>query len=303
MGLYTDLAAEAREMDPAIAGVEEEENAFEDHVVTRIDIKTPEAAEKLGKRMGRYVTVDAPELLDRPRELARGIAEAAANELSAMLEREKSDRILVIGLGNREVTPDSLGPRVIDELLITRHVKEFLPEIFEFPVRSVAALAPGVMGTTGIETLEIIKGMISRIQPSLLIVIDSLASRRAARISTTIQISDAGIEPGSGVGNVRAGINRNSIGIPVISIGVPMVVYASTITHDAVLMMAESEAEGEKKRLNDIAERITRESIEGLIVTPKDIDRIVRDMAGILAEGVNRALFAGHYEEVYELIK
>lgn len=304
MGIYTDLALEARELNPEIKGVFEENETVNEISVTRISVKSPEAAEKLGKRIGKYVTLDAPALLDRPLDLFAETAKRLALELNGLLNGLSNEgSVLVVGLGNRSVTPDSLGPRAAERIFVTRHVKQYMPEAFDFRIASVASVSPGVLGSTGIETFEIVKGLTDRIRPDAVIAIDSLASRRASRISTTIQLSDAGIDPGSGVGNLRAGINRESLGIPVIAIGVPLVVYASTITQDTISMIAdETGLHGDEEKLKALAEKVVSERLDGMIVTPKDIDSIVADMSGIISEGINRALCAEHYDFVRSLI-
>lgn len=304
MGLYTDLALEARELNPDIKGVTEETEKSGGIEVTRIRVTGEEASEKLGKKKGTYITLDAPGLIDRPPELFSELAIRLSKELERLLGRGGADScIAVVGLGNRSVTPDSLGPRVAERILVTRHIKQFMPEAFDFPLASVASIAPGVLGSTGVETFEIIKGIAERIRPDAIIAVDSLASRRASRISTTVQISDAGIDPGSGVGNTRAGLNRESLDIPVIAIGVPLVVYASTITQDTISMIAEETGlHSDEEKLKALAEKVITERMDGMIVTPKDIDLIVSDMSGIIAEGVNRALLGEHYEEVRSLI-
>lgn len=303
MSIYTDLAMEARELDPELSGVMEECEEDGDIKVTRISIKDERAAKKLGKRRGNYITIEAPELILRPPELFEAVSAKLAEEIIRLFSHGSEPCcVLIAGLGNKAVTPDSLGPKTLERIFVTRHINDQMPEAFGFHAVSVAASAPGVLGTTGIETAEILKGMTDRIKPDALIVIDSLASRRAARISTAIQISDAGIDPGSGVGNIRKGLNSSIIGIPVISIGVPLVVYASTITHDALCMVNEKNASSmSEKDIESLAEAAALQT-EGLIVTPKDIDRIVEDMAGVLSKGINLALFGVHYEEVRELL-
>ena len=304
MGLYTDLALEARELNPDLEGVSEETESFPDIKVTRIRVLNENAAEKLGKGRGTYVTLDAPALIDRPLDLFSELSNRLAEELKRLADSlGGGERTIVVGLGNRSVTPDSLGPRVAERVFVTRHVKQYMPEAFDYPLASVAAVAPGVLGSTGIETFEIIKGLTDRIRPDLIIAIDSLASRRASRISTTVQLSDAGIEPGSGVGNTRTGLNRGSLDIPVIAIGVPLVVHASTITRDTISMIAdETGLHGDEEKLKALAEKVITERMDGLIVTPKDIDSIVSDMSGIISEGINRALYREHYDDVRSLI-
>ncbi|MCR5610662.1 MAG: GPR endopeptidase [Clostridiales bacterium] len=304
MGLYTDLALEAREMNPELDGVTEEKESFPDITITRIAVTNEYAAEKIGKKMGKYVTLDAPGLIDRPLDLFEELSKKLASELQKVVDGfPNSESILVVGLGNRSVTPDSLGPKVVEKVYVTRHVKQYMPDAFRFPVPSVASAAPGVLGSTGIETFEIVKGMTDRIKPDLVIAIDSLASRRASRISTTVQLSDAGIDPGSGVGNIRRGLNIESLDVPVIAIGVPLVVYASTITQDTISMIAdETGLHGDEDKLKELAEKVVSERMDGMIVTPKDIDSIVGDMSGIIADGINMALYRDHYDDVRMLI-
>lgn len=304
MGLYTDLAVEARELNPDISGVTEEEESFDDIRVTRISVSSDEAAKLLGKRIGKYVTLDAPKLIDRPLDLFENTADRLASELRSLISAlpDKAN-IVITGLGNRTVTPDALGPRTAEKVFVTRHVLEHFPDAFDFPVFSVSSVEPGVLGSTGIETYELVKGLIDRIKPDAIIAVDSLASRRAARISTTIQLSDTGIDPGSGVGNLRAGLNKDSLGVPVIAVGVPLVVYASTITQDTISMIAdETGLHGDEEKLKSMAEKVVTEKMDGLIVTPKDIDSIVEDMSEILSKGINKALFGLHYDDVRMLI-
>ena len=304
MSIYTDLACEARELAPDVPGVTEERESYGDIAVTRIRIEDESAAKKLDKLRGSYITVNAPGLTERSPELFLSVAKRLSKELKSLLSglgQEAS--IMVVGLGNRSVTPDSLGPRVAERIFVTRHIKRFLPDAFDYPICSVASVAPGVLGSTGIETLETVKGLTERVRPQTIIAVDSLASRRASRISATVQLSDAGISPGSGVGNLRAGLNIESLGVPVIAIGVPLVVHASTITREVIQHMAEQSgvpAEGET--LSRIADSIADERMDDMIVTPKDIDCIVEDMSGIVANAVNMALFGEKYEEVRMLV-
>ncbi|MBO4848368.1 MAG: GPR endopeptidase [Clostridia bacterium] len=304
MSIYTDLAMEARELHPGLTGVTEQREEREGIVISRIRITGPSAAEKLGKRMGNYVTIDAPELAERPPELIERTAGVLASELRRMLGNEKDNMtVLTVGLGNRAVTPDSLGPRTAERVFVTRHIKAQFPDAFDHPAVSSASLAPGVLGTTGIETSDLVKGVCERIRPDAVIVVDSLASRRAARISTTIQLSDAGIDPGSGVGNIRAGLNSDILGIPVIAVGVPLVVKASTIIRDAIASIADRAGiRGAEEKLEALAESAAESELDGLIVTPKDIDTIVSDMSGLLAEGINHALFGEYHDEIMTLL-
>ncbi len=303
-GIYTDLAAELRELSPDIKGVVEEKDADGEIEITRIGILDPSAARRIGKAMGRYVTLDARALSERPLDLFEAVEKRLATELAELLRRNGGkSTVLIVGLGNREVTPDSLGPRVVEGILVTRHVKQFVPEAFDFEAPGVCAIAPGVLGVTGVETMDIVKGVVERVHPDCIITIDALASRRAARISTTIQLTDAGISPGSGVGNQRAELSRESLGVPVLAIGVPLVVRAATIMTDTLSLMAnETGLHADEEKLKQLAQSVCEKQLDDMIVTPKDIDAIVSDMAGIIANAVNAALFGKNLERVRSLI-
>ena len=304
MSIYTDLALEARELDPELDGVTEQREREGDIEITRIGIVSEKAAKALNKKTGSYITIDAPRLIERSPELFSSVAKTLAKEITGMLKRvNENAEIVVVGLGNRNVTPESLGPRTVERVFVTRHINHYLPDAFEHSIRSVAAIAPGVLGSTGVETVELIKGVCEKTGPDLVIAVDSLASRRAARISTTVQLTDAGIEPGSGVGNLRSGVDRESLGVPVLAIGVPLVVCASTITQDVISMIADQTGlHDDEERLRSLAKKVAEERMDGLIVTPKDIDSIVEDMSAVLAEGINMALFGSGYAEVRDLI-
>ena len=176
-------------------------------------------------------------------------------------------------------------------------------EAFDFDIPSVCAIAPGVLGVTGVETMDIVFGVANKVKPDLIIAVDALASRRAARISTTIQLSDSGISPGSGVGNTRADLSRANLGVPVIAVGVPLVVYASTISQDTISLIAdETGLHGDEARLRELAEQVIAKHMGDFIVTPKDIDVIVEDMAGIIANAINSALFGNNLEQVRNML-
>ncbi len=304
MPIYTDLALESRELNPNIDGVSEESKNLGRIQVTRIGIDTDEAAKKLEKQRGNYITLDAPELSARPLDLFEEMTETLSDELMQFTDKLKEDAtILVVGLGNRYITPDSLGPKVAEQIYVTRQITTYLPEAMDHPVRAVCAVSPGVMGVTGVETLEIVKGVVRSIQPDLVIAIDSLASRRTDRICTTLQLTDTGISPGSGIGNTRAGINQEVLGVPVLAIGVPLVVFASTIAKDTISMIAdETGLHRDEEKLLNLADKVINENIGPMIVTPKDIDSVVADMAKIIADGMNRAFFKESYDEIRSLI-
>ena len=302
--IRTDLAMEARELHPSLSGVTEESEEHEGVAVTRIALTTDDAAARLEKRKGRYVTLDAPELSARPLDLFERVSRALSNELSRLMEGLGTcENVLVVGLGNRSITPDSLGPRVVESIYVTRHIKQYMPDALPGPVRAVSAVAPGVLGVTGVETMEIVRGVVEHCKPDLVIAVDALASRRAARISTTVQLTDAGISPGAGVGNNRTGLDRETLGVPVIAIGVPLVVFATTISQDTISLIAdETGLHNDEERLKELAAKVIAEHIGELIVTPKEIDSIVADMTRIVADGINMALFGADYGEVRMLI-
>ena len=302
--IRTDLAMEARELHPELRGITEETEREEGIAITRIAVTTDDAAARLGKEKGNYVTLDAPELTARPLDLFARVSHVLCRELTRMIEAlGPCGSVLVVGLGNRAITPDSLGPRAVEAVYVTRHVKQYMPEALPAPVRAVSAVAPGVLGVTGVETMEIVWGVVEHCKPELVIAIDSLASRRAARISTTVQITDTGISPGAGVGNNRAGINKESLGVPVIAIGVPLVVFASTISQDTIGLIAdETGLHNDEEHLKELAAKVIAEHMGEMIVTPKEIDSIVGDMTRILADGINMALFGADYEQVRALI-
>lgn len=212
--------------------------------------------------------------------------------------------MLIVGLGNWNVTPDSLGPLVVENVLVTRHYFEIMPDQVSPGYREVSAVAPGVLGVTGIESSDIVQGIVDRIRPDLIIAIDALASKALERVNTTVQIADIGIHPGSGIGNKRRGLTREILGVPCIAIGVPTVCYASTIVNNAFEMMREHfKQETNQTRqilgiLEDINEQdrllLVKEVLEplghDLIVTPKEVDEFMEDMANIIASGLNAAL-------------
>ena len=215
----------------------------------------------------------------------RALAAELAKTLRGMLP-EDMKTALVVGLGNRSVTPDSLGPRTAERVLVTRHIGDSLPWGEE--MNSVCAAAPGVLGVTGMETAEILRGMVAHVRPDAVIAVDALAARSSKRIASTIQIADTGITPGSGVGNHRKALDRETLGVPVVAVGVPLVVYASTIAADALCALGEGEVEEE--RIAACVERVVSEKLGEMIVTPREVDALVERMAGVLADGINQAL-------------
>ena len=302
--IHTDLAMEARESNSALNGVSEERTDNEHYSVSRIKVDTDEAASALQKSKGLYITIEAPDLVLRESELIKAVTEALSAELTGLIDKGgASGTVLVVGLGNRAVTPDALGPKTAEKILVTRHIKQYMPDAIPNGVRSVCAVSPGVLGVTGIETMEVIQGIVERSKPSLIIAIDSLSSRRTERIASTIQLCDAGIQPGAGVGNIRSGLDEASLGIPVIAVGVPLVVYASTISRDTIgLIASELGLLGNEEKIKELAAKAISEKTGELIVTPKEIDSLIECTSTILADGINMCLFGKDYAEVRSLI-
>lgn len=315
--IRTDLAIEARELagGKELSGVRVDTEKSDEITISRVRIENEAGAEAMGKPIGYYVTLEVPRLKEKDPELAEEVSKNLAEELKEMINLPVDATILVIGLGNWNVTPDSLGPKVVSRLIITRHLMEMMPDKFNTKkgIRPVCALAPGVLGLTGIETGEVIKGVVEKVKPQLVIAIDALASRSMERISSTIQIADTGVYPGSGVGNRRMGITKETIGVKVIAIGVPTVVDAATMANDALDMLigqftrqAKPGSEFYKMLMNldkeekyKLIQEVLSPFVGQLVVTPKEIDSLIENISRTLAGGLNLAFHPGiSYEEV-----
>ena len=255
--------------------------------LTEVVVETEEASRALGKAAGVYMTLECPAIRQRDLDARLAMANLLGEEIARMLPGEGEAPVLVIGLGNRRITPDSLGPQTIDRTLVTRHMFEQLPGFADERMRSVCALAPGVLGVTGIETMEMVEALVAKVRPRAILCVDSLAARAAGRIGTAIQLTDTGIQPGSGVGNHRRSLTRETLGVPVIAVGMPTVIYAATLTRDAMETLSPDTAE-------DDLDRVEQELLTGaqgeMVVTPREIDEIISDTAGVIATAVNRAL-------------
>ncbi|SDF74951.1 GPR endopeptidase [Sporolituus thermophilus] len=300
----TDLALEAREVltrrvREDIPGVIVETSEDEDVLITRVNITTPEAERMMGKLQGTYITIEAPGLRYKNTPLEKKVMNFLAQELGQLVQLPRNSTALVVGLGNWNVTPDALGPRAVDKIVVTRHLQEMLSPELKDGVRSVCAIAPGVLGITGMETAEIIQGIVSRVKPDVVIAIDALAAASSHRVITTVQIANTGIHPGSGVGNKRFGLTQQSLGVPVIAIGVPTVVHASTIAMDTIATLQEHAAFARYFRsmanLTDqdrqiIVRQVLPDTLGDLMVTPKEIDRLINDIANVVAGGINQAM-------------
>jgi len=272
MELRTDLAIELKQMHPDCAGVRCSEEQMEDITVSTMTVETRSAARELGRPAGRYVTIALPPLTDHA-FLPDRRYECISAQLSAMLPREGT--VLVAGLGNLSITPDALGPKTVSMIPATRHILRELERVTgESGLRSCAVMAPGVLGQTGVEAVEMIRSVCRAVKPAAVIVIDALASRGLERLGRTVQISDAGIHPGSGVGNCRPAISQTELGVPVIAVGMPTVVDASTLARDLTGQDRED----------------TQPEGRGMIVTPREIDLLILRASRLLALAINHAL-------------
>ena len=283
----TDLALEAKALweedaqaQTRLEGVEARDGEREGFKTTTIRILDERGAEALGKPVGAYVTVELDGLARREEDAFGRAARALAAELRELLgDLPPSAPALVVGLGNRAMTPDAVGPRAADHTLVTRHLVTQAPEHFG-AFRPVSALAAGVLGTTGMESGELTAAVVEKVRPACVLAVDALASRALSRVCRTIQLADTGIVPGSGVGNARAALNREKLGVPVIAIGVPTVVDAGTLAADVL-----SQAGG-----GELPPEALGGAGGGLVVTPKDIDQSVADLSKVIGYGINLAL-------------
>lgn len=282
----TDLALEAREIwvestpeRTEIDGVETFESIQEGYTVTTIRITSDQGVRALGKPKGTYTTIELAGLKRRDENAFPRAAAALAAELRTLLHIKEDESVLVVGLGNRAITPDNVGPGAVRHTLVTRHLVEQVPEHFGH-FRPVSALAAGVLASTGVESSELVHAVVNKINPSCVIVIDALASRSLNRVCTTIQLADTGITPGSGVGNHRAALDHKTLGVPVIAIGVPTVVDVATLCADVL----------HEAGRGDLEPETLRGSGSGLMVTPRDIDQSTADLAKVIGYGVNLAL-------------
>lgn len=316
--IRTDLAMEQKERFESdhveVSGVvlEEEYDEEKEIKITTVRIETENGAKAMGKPVGTYLTLEAPNMAAADEGYHREISETLAGFLEKYVKdteenQEKGYSVLVVGLGNREVTPDALGPYVVDQLNVTRHIVQ---EYGRYAVgkggsRIVSAIVPGVMAQTGMESAEIIRGIVNETTPDLIMVIDALAARSTKRLNRTIQISDAGIYPGAGVGNHRSEITKDTMGIPVIAIGVPTVVDAATIVNDTMENFIKALETSETLKgvgvvlqgynsaeKYELVKELIAPHLNGMFVTPKDIDDTVRRISYTISEAMNM-LFAG----------
>lgn len=308
--IRTDLAVEAHEYyaggkAESSRGVEVDRENFGDVNITIVKITNENGEKLLHKKKGNYITVEVQNMKYISDENRERVEKLIGERLEKMLKNlgiPDDANILVVGLGNRQITPDALGPKTVEQLDITRHLFEYMPQYIRKGARSVSAIAPDVLGNTGIETVEVIKGIAEKTGPAAIIAVDALAARDTRRLGNTIQIADTGIHPGSGVGNRRKGLTGDTLGVPVIAIGVPTVVDAATIADDAIESIIKCNMKSETQNLRRAAADLDEDKRYGLLrecmgeraadmmVTPKEIDDIVSGVAAIVSGGINKGL-------------
>lgn len=310
--INTDLAVESKEIyseeeDMEIEGVSVDVKELGNILITQVDVMNEIGERKLNKAIGKYITLDFPKLEFKNEDLKDEISKAVAVEMQNLVDINTESKILIIGLGNWNISPDALGPKVVERVLVTRQYFISYGKESDETMANVAAMSPGVMGVTGIESFDIIEGVIEKIQPNLVIVVDALASRKMDRVSSTIQISNTGISPGSGVGNKKKHLDEESLGIPVIAIGIPTVVNAATIVNDSLDLIIKGLKEADEigtefyKLLENmesqekyiLIEELLNPFMGNTIVTPKDIDVLIDDLSIVIANGLNIALHPG----------
>ncbi|WBW99788.1 GPR endopeptidase [Oceanirhabdus sp. W0125-5] len=309
ISIRTDLALEAKELysektTSRLEGVNV--NEFEEEQIKITEVKiTNEAGEKaMNKPKGTYITMEIPPFVQYDGEAMENVAQVLAKQLEPLVKVEKNQTVLVVGLGNWNIVSDAVGPKVVEKLMITRHLMQLVPDEIDENIRPVCGISPGVLGLTGMETGEILKGIVERIKPSLVVAVDALASRKMHRVNRTIQITNTGISPGGGIGNNRMKINEEALGVPVVAIGVPTVVHAATIAYDTINLVLNQIQQYSKAEENFYSflgnighaekEKMIRDILNpyvgNLMVTPKDVDMTIESMAKIIANGLNISL-------------
>ena len=264
---------------PDIPGVQVINAQAGDCARCEVRIESEEAARQLQKPCGRYITFEIPPLHQMAQPARAELAQTIADTLQSLLPPDGD--VLIVGLGNRRITSDKLGSQVVETLLVTRHLRGHLSQPLLDRLRGVCALAPGVLGVTGMETADLVRGAAEHAKPCAIIAIDALSARECRRIGAVIQVTDTGIQPGSGVGNHRAGITRETMGVPVIAVGVPTVVYGSVIIRDASEREAAADA---------LAQRILSQPLGEMVVTPREIDQLVAELSQVIGMSLNLAL-------------
>lgn len=280
MAFRTDLAVEAIENHKSAAAlphVRQSDRTLEGFAVHEVRILSEDAAREIGKPQGRYLTLELDALIRREEDAFPRACKALSTLLRELLPHPNDGPVLIAGLGNRMITPDAIGPQTADHVIATRHLVAQSPAIFA-DWRPVSALAPGVLGQTGVETGEVICGVLDRVRPAAVIAVDALAAGRLSRLLRTVQLADTGITPGAGVGNARAALNKETLGVPVIAVGVPTVVDGATLAHEISSQLGQPDCEA----LDDLSQPV--------MITTRDIDREVADISRMIGYAVNMAL-------------
>ena len=280
MAFRTDLAVEAIENHKTAAAlphVRQSDRTLEGFAVHEVRILSEDAAREIGKPQGRYLTLELDALIRREEDAFPRACKALSTLLRELLPHPNDGPVLIVGLGNRMITPDAIGPQTADHVIATRHLVAQSPEVFA-DWRPVSALAPGVLGQTGVETGEVICGVLDRVRPAAVIAVDALAAGRLSRLLRTVQLADTGITPGAGVGNARAALNEQTLGVPVIAVGVPTVVDGATLAHEISSQLGQPACEA----LDDLSQPV--------MITTRDIDREVADISRMIGYAVNMAL-------------
>lgn len=280
MAFRTDLAVEAIENHKTAAAlphVRQSDRTLEGFAVHEVRILSEDAAREIGKPQGRYLTLELDALIRREEDAFPRACKALSTMLRELLPHPNDGPVLIAGLGNRMITPDAIGPQTADHVIATRHLVAQSPEVFA-DWRPVSALAPGVLGQTGVETGEVICGVLDRVRPAAVIAVDALAAGRLSRLLRTVQLADTGITPGAGVGNARAALNKETLGVPVIAVGVPTVVDGATLAHEISSQLGQPDCEA----LDDLSQPV--------MITTRDIDREVADISRMIGYAVNMAL-------------
>lgn len=311
ISIRTDLALEATEIceeqSTALYGVVVDTKELEDCTITTVEIINEIGSKIMNKEIGKYITLESDLMKFDDDDSREKVINYLKDELIEIFGTDQSKKTLIIGLGNWNITSDALGPRAVSKTLVTRHIFKNYNKDYDDDFSEVAALSPGVMGITGIETVEIVKSIVDKIKPDRVVAIDALASRKMDRVNSTIQISTGGIAPGGGVGNKRKALDKSYLGVDVIAIGVPTVVDAATLTIDVLdlaidnLIEVSQENSEFYKMLTKLKEeekyQLIKDSLDpydkNLIVTPKDIDETIENLAIIISEGLNRSLHPG----------
>ncbi|WP_061215141.1 GPR endopeptidase [Syntrophomonas wolfei] len=303
--IYIDMAIEARDLvrgagDQEIPGVKEDIKQLKNIKITTITVLDQNGAEKLGRPIGSYVTIESPPLKINDPYVRDEIVEAMEESMHTLIgeKLKPQDTVLLVGLGNWRATADALGPRFIEYSPITRHYHNYAPDALVEGMRPTCGISPGVLGITGLETFDVIKGIVEKVQPALLVAVDALAAQDVKRIGTSIQMCNTGIQPGSGVGNARHAITEQELGVPVIAIGCPTIVNAAIIANEAVKNFCYNiGAPFNETTSLDAIKEILSPFGGSLGVTPKEIDEIIENTTRIISMGVARSLFPGISEE------